>query len=166
MLGMNHDVTKFTTSNIIYERHNTHINEYFKDFGIISQIDKFDMGNYQPVIIGNDVWIGEGVSFVSTGITVGDGAVVAANATVTKDVPPYAIVGGVPARVIKYRFPEKVIEKLVQLKWWQYSIAEIPNYDVNMPVEVFAYNLEKAVSDNIIKPTVFKNTLTSKEVKR
>ncbi len=69
------------------------------------------------VEIGNDVWIGDGVRLLE-GVSVGDGAVVASGAVVTKDVPPYAIVGGVPAKVIKYRFTEEQIEKLLKLQWW------------------------------------------------
>lgn len=75
-----------------------------------------------PVVIGNDVWIGMH-AFICFGCTVGDGAVVLAGAIVTHDVPPYAIVGGVPARVLKYRFDEETREFLLRTKWW------------NMPVE-------------------------------
>ena len=67
------------------------------------------------VTIGNDVWIGHD-AFVRQGVKIGDGAIVAAHAVVTKDVPPYAIVGGVPARVIKYRFDEATIKELMELK--------------------------------------------------
>lgn len=69
------------------------------------------------VTIGNDVWIGQGVS-IKSGIKIGDGAVIAAGAVVTKDVAPYAIVGGVPAKLIRYRFSEEQIERLLQIKWW------------------------------------------------
>ena len=69
------------------------------------------------IVIGNDVWIGHGV-VVQQGVTIGDGAVVGSNAVITKDVPPYAIVAGVPARVIKYRFDEDTISRLLESRWW------------------------------------------------
>jgi acetyltransferase-like isoleucine patch superfamily enzyme len=72
------------------------------------------------VKIGNDVWIGGNV-YIKNGITIGDGCIVAAGAAVVKDVPPYAIVGGVPARIIKYRFPEDIIKELLKIKWWEWS---------------------------------------------
>ena len=70
--------------------------------------------------IGNDVWIGARVMIVGN-VKVGNGAVVAAGAVVTKDVPPYAVVGGIPAKVIKYRFEPQIIESLERLKWWEWS---------------------------------------------
>lgn len=76
----------------------------------------FADGKY-PVVIGNDVWIGNGVTILE-GVTVGDGAIVAAGAVVTKDVQPYSIVGGVPAKEIRKRFSDEEIEFLLELKWW------------------------------------------------
>lgn len=76
------------------------------------------------VIIGNDVWIGYG-AFIISGVTIGDGAVVGAQAVVTKSVPPYAIVGGNPARIIRYRFDEEVIRKLLAIAWWNWPEKDI-----------------------------------------
>ncbi len=80
--------------------------------------------NNTLVRIGNDVWIGEGV-LILDGVSIGDGAVVAAGAVVTKDVRPYTIVGGVPARVLKTRFDEKTVEKLLKEKWWTWKIVKL-----------------------------------------
>ena len=77
--------------------------------------------NNIPVIIGNDCWIGYGVLIVS-GVTINDGAMVLAGAVVTKDVPPYAIVGGIPARIIKYRYDEDTINFLLRIKWWNNTL--------------------------------------------
>jgi acetyltransferase-like isoleucine patch superfamily enzyme len=76
------------------------------------------------VRIGNDVWLGY-KSTIMSGVSVGDGAVVAACAVVTKHVPPYAIVGGNPARIIRYRFDEETIERLMAIKWWDLPAHEL-----------------------------------------
>ena len=75
-------------------------------------------------IIANDVWIGS-EAMIMAGVNIGSGAVIAARTVVTKDVPPYAIVGGNPAQLIKYRFDDETIAKLLQLKWWDWSEEEV-----------------------------------------
>ena len=87
-----------------------------KTFAKYQALDEFK----NPPTIGNDCWIGECV-FITGGVTIGDGAVVLAGAVVTKDVPPYAVVGGVPAKVLKYRYDEETIDFLLGIKWWENS---------------------------------------------
>jgi acetyltransferase-like isoleucine patch superfamily enzyme len=79
------------------------------------------------VIIGNDVWIGSNTTIMS-GVTVGDGAVIANNSHIVKNVEPYSLVGGNPAKLIKYRFTPEQIEKLLQIKWWYWDDEKINEY--------------------------------------
>lgn len=92
-----------------------------------SEFNYIDSDHKYTVVIGNDVWIGSSTKIME-GVSIGDGAVVAAGAIVTKDVPPYAIVGGVPAKIIKYRFDMETIQKLMKLKWWDKDQAWIKKH--------------------------------------
>lgn len=85
--------------------------------------EKLEVEGYD-VVIGNDVWIGYNAKIIG-GITIGDGAIIAMGAVVTKDVPPYAIVGGVPAKIIRYRFSENDVKKLLEIKWWNLPLNEL-----------------------------------------
>lgn len=76
------------------------------------------------ICIGNDVWIGYNATIMA-GVTIGDGAIVAANATVIKDVAPYSVVGGNPAKEIKKRFSDEIINQLLELQWWNWDIEKI-----------------------------------------
>ena len=81
--------------------------------------------------IGNDVWVGAKATIMD-GVTIGDGAIVAAGSVVVKDVPPYAIVGGAPAKVIRYRYSEEMIKRLLEIKWWN-----LPDEELTKVVELF-----------------------------
>lgn len=76
------------------------------------------------IMIGNDVWIGAGALILS-GVTIGDGAIVGAGSVVTHDVPPYAVVGGVPAKIIRFRYNKDQIEALLKIAWWNWNIEKI-----------------------------------------
>lgn len=107
--------------------------KYFDNAGF----ENSSLRNNRQVVIGNDVWIGANV-VILPGISIGDGAILAAGAVVTKDVEPYAIVGGVPAKVIKYRFDKETIEKFLAIKWWNWEIERIEkNIDLFYQPEVF-----------------------------
>jgi acetyltransferase-like isoleucine patch superfamily enzyme len=101
-------------------------------FGLPGEFEDGQPASRGPITIGNDVWIGLGALILS-GVTIGDGAVVAAGALVTKDVRPYAIVGGNPAREIRRRFGDEQVEALLEARWWEWpeeelvSIADILN---------------------------------------
>ena len=79
------------------------------------------------IVVGNDVWIGANAVIMS-GVTIGDGAVIANNSHVVKNVEPYSLVGGNPAKLIKYRFKPEQIEKLLEIKWWYWDDEKINNF--------------------------------------
>lgn len=82
--------------------------------------------------IGNDVWIGNGV-FIKDGLCIGDGAIVGAGSVVTRDVPPYMIVAGNPAKILKPRFPEKLIAAFLDLRWWRFALPHMRDIPFNEP---------------------------------
>ena len=92
------------------------------DLDVTNITDAWD--NKGNIIIGNDVWIGY-EALILSGVTIGDGAIIGTHAVVTKDVPPYTIVGGVPAKPIRKRFDDKTIARLLELKWWDWPEERI-----------------------------------------
>lgn len=97
---------------------------FYEEWGLNIQDVATAWDNKGDIVIGNDVWIGY-EAVVLAGVTIGDGAVIGARAVVTKDVPPYAVVGGVPARLIRRRFPDDTISALLALRWWDWPADKI-----------------------------------------
>lgn len=120
-----------------------------QDFGESASIAKFN-ADRGPVVIGNDVWIGQNV-LLRNGVNIGHGAVVAAGSVVVKDVPPYAIVGGNPAKIIRYRFDENTIEKLLSSSWWDYHCKDFSGLQVADPNE-FVDGLINKIENGVISP--------------
>lgn len=97
---------------------------FFEEWGLEKARVAEAWDNKGDIVVGNDVWIGY-EAVILAGVTVGDGAVIGTRAVVTRDVPPYTIVGGVPARPIRRRFPEETIEELLRLRWWDWPPERI-----------------------------------------
>lgn len=115
-LGLaSHPVNRISTSPIFYS------NTKFLGVNIT---DKYNYSEFKQTNIGNDVWVGANV-FIKSGVHIANGVVIAAGSVVTKDIEPYAIVGGNPAKVIRYRFPKEIIELLQQSEWWNKSYDTI-----------------------------------------
>lgn len=110
------------------------------DFGGKDDEALFDWRRTHNVIIGHDVWIGHG-AIIMKGVEIGTGAVVASGAVVTKDVEPYTIVAGVPAKQIKRRFPQDVADQLLKIAWWDWSRAKLEaHFDELNDLETFLKN--------------------------
>jgi acetyltransferase-like isoleucine patch superfamily enzyme len=131
-LGM-HPSNLLSTSPVFYSI----LNQCGISFSENSLYDEFP-----NTTIGNDVWIGAR-AYLKDGISIGDGAIIAAGAIVTKDVPPYAIVGGVPAKILKYRFSAPTIKSLLSMEWWNWSTSKI-----NKNIHIFQHqNPENLISN-------------------
>ena len=97
---------------------------FYEEWGLDRRNVADAWDNKGDIVVGNDVWIGYEAVILS-GVTIGDGAVIGARAVVTKDVPPYTIMGGVPARPIRRRFDEATVETLLRLRWWDWPKEKI-----------------------------------------
>ncbi|WHO40755.1 CatB-related O-acetyltransferase [Sphingobium sp. AP49] len=121
------------------------------DFGLDGFVPVPPPDQFAPApVIEHDVWIGQHVQ-LARGITIGTGAVIAAGAVVTRDVPPYAIVGGVPARIIRYRFTPDIIERMLRSAWWRHSPAIFRQADYRDPAQFLDF-LDSATSLPLFEP--------------
>jgi acetyltransferase-like isoleucine patch superfamily enzyme len=114
----------------------------------------YDNRESAPIQIGHDVWLGQ-QTLLKKGIRIGDGAVEAAGAVVTKDVPPFTIVGGVPAAPIRKRFSDKIIGRILELQWWRYRFTDFHGLDCADP-QKFLDGLEKKIA--LAEITIFEPT--------
>lgn len=133
IMGAHHFPEWISTSPVFY-------NNAHHDLGNVDLSNNNRLG--RRIDIGNDVWIGSGV-VLKNNIKIGDGAIIAANSIVTKDVPPFMIVGGNPARIIRPRFSMEVIAKIYQTKWWQYELEYLKGLTANDPEKFLDGLLEK-----------------------
>lgn len=161
VMGGQHPLHRFTTSTLTYSKD-------FEYFARIQSPDKsWEINPWQTYIgspvIGNDVWIADDV-VIKGNITIGDGAVVAANSVVTKDVPPYAIVAGIPAKIIKYRFPDDIIQEMLRLKWWEYKFTDLPDNSRCDDMDYFIMELSNRIERNEILPVTYKKFNLGKEL--
>jgi acetyltransferase-like isoleucine patch superfamily enzyme len=107
-----------------------------------------------PLTIGNDVWIGDN-AVIMGGVTIGDGAVIGAGAVVTKDVEPYQIVGGVPAKHLRYRFEQDIVDELLKLQWWQYDedfIVALPHDDIRAAISMLQARISVTTANRVMPP--------------
>ena len=138
--GFDHDYHKVTTMPMFRFRQ-------------LSEGGKPEVGEKELCMVGNDVWIAAGAQVLHK-VSVGDGAVIGGGAVVTKNVPPYAIVAGVPARIIKFRFNEKIIEELLNIKWWDW------------PEEAILQNIEWMIQNDVNSDSLSKMREISKNLAR
>ena len=155
--GFGHPIERVSTSPFTYKPFpNFLLLKPYLDKKVVFNNERYQgQGGGQGIEIGNDVWIGQNVT-IKYGVKIGDGAVVAANSVVTKDVPPYAVYGGVPAKLIKYRFDEELIQKFLNVKWWNYDITDLNGFHFENP-NIFLDNLSKTQLENY-KPNIITAT--------
>ena len=141
LIGMGtHTLNKLSTSSVFTESKNGTGQMW---------VTKTEVEPFRRVKVGNDVWIGTR-AMVMGGVTIGDGAVVGAGAVVTRDVPPYAIVGGVPARIIRYRLPEVVVDEVLKHEWWNLPDERLKEHIQLFQKDIVEVDMAKEYQEMIV----------------
>lgn len=130
VMGWRHPIESVTQGSAANNRNREFVKAFFSDYEMAngSQLPWNRVPTPQPqnyLTIGNDVWIAANV-IIASNITIGDGAVIASGSVVTKDVEPYSIVGGNPAKIIRYRYPRNIIQEMLEMCWWKYDYVSHP----------------------------------------
>ena len=149
VFGTTHPYERFTTSVLTYQRHKFAPNDTIE---IVKNPHEY---RDRKMRIGNDVWVGDYATFAPD-VHLHTGCVVASTALVVKDVPPYAIVGGNPAKIIKYRFEDKIIEQLLETRWTEYDISPM-KMKADIEVEKFIDIFYDYRDKGLLKPIILKN---------
>jgi acetyltransferase-like isoleucine patch superfamily enzyme len=142
-----HPVDWLTTSTIAYEQ------RFMEAFMTLDAAQGYrahdlpDEKKRQPITIGNDVWIGV-AAYVRGGVRLGHGSVIGNHAVVTKDVPPYAIVVGNPARIVRFRFPPEIVERLLDLAWWHFAFRDFAGLDPTR-IEGAIEHMQRLIDDGL-----------------
>jgi hypothetical protein len=147
VIGDSHPLDRITTHTITYQKFASIHTEPSKFIGGTDMKPSGYLQKAMPVI-EDDVWIGTN-AVLNRGITIGAGAVVAAHSVVTKDVPPYAVVGGNPAKVLRFRFEEPLIKEMLRVRWWRFAYPHFSDLPFKNPWQ-FLEMLEKRLSNDEI----------------
>ena len=126
-----HPIDRVTTHSV------TFTNDLFPQIAEYKTLERSPWICHKPTVIGHDVWIGAGVKIMA-GVNVGSGAILASGAVVVKDVPPFAVVGGVPSKTIRFRFPDDIIKRLLESEWWDLNLDQLKGLDLSYPEEFLA----------------------------
>ncbi|MGG5886726.1 CatB-related O-acetyltransferase [Falsiroseomonas sp. HC035] len=148
MVGFRHPVEAVSTSSAVFNRHREFVASYLEDAEardgqapVFNQVPT-PQPQRREIIIGHDVWIGSNV-MISGGVSIGDGAIIASGSVVTKNVPAYAVFGGTPAKLIRFRFDEDLCRSLSATRWWDYELADLHRLPLQDPAR-FVEEFEKA----------------------
>lgn len=149
VMGIEHPTDRISTHTFTFR---PFYSKYFRNSMGRGPSTKPFAATLSPVRIEHDVWIGQNV-LLKRGVTIGTGSIVAAGSVITKDVPPYAIVGGVPAKLIRYRFKDEMISDLLESRWWDFHVADFHGLDVEAPEKFISELKERQLAG--LKPLAY-----------